>query len=84
MSLWKWRVDQSIASVMALYSEYKWHRIVSLWQDGYKTPTELLAEENLSSTRQGVHMKNYEECGAIGRQEGAGRKTNISAEVMRR
>ena len=30
MSLWKWRVDRSIASVMASHSEYKRQQIVSL------------------------------------------------------
>ena len=86
MLLWKWRVnvDQSIGSVMASYSEYKRQRIVCLWQDGYKAPkiAKLLAEENLSATRQGVHkfLKKYKECGTIGRQEGAGRKTEITAE----
>ena len=28
-------------------------------------------------------LKKYEECGTIGRQEGAGRKTKITAEVRR-
>ena len=76
ISLRKWRVDRSIASVMASYSEYKRQRIVSLWQDGYKAPkiAKLLAEENLSATKQGVHkfLKKYEKCGTIARQEGAG------------
>ena len=31
--LWKWRVDGSIASVMASYSEYKQQRIISLCID---------------------------------------------------
>ena len=70
---------------MASYSEYKWQRIVSLRQDGYKAPkiAKLLAEKNLPATIQGVHkfLKKYEECGTIGRQEGAGRKTKITAEV---
>ena len=72
---------------MASYSEYKQQRIVSLWQDGNKAPkiAKLLAEENLPATRQGVHkfLKKYEDGGTIGRQEGAGRKTKITAEVRR-
>ena len=62
--LWKWRVDQSIASVMASYSDYKWQRIVCLRQDGYKAQkiAKLLAEENLPATKQGIHkfLKKYE------------------------
>ena len=72
---------------MALYSDYKRQRIVTLWQDEYKAPkiAKLLAEENLPATRQDVHkfLKKYEECGTIGRQEGAGQKTKITAEVRR-
>ena len=56
-------------------------------QDGYKAPkiAKLLAEENHPATRQGVHkfLKKFEECGTIGRQEGAGRMTKITAEVRR-
>ena len=72
---------------MASFSEYKRQRIISLWQDGYKAPTiaKVLAKENLPATRQGIHtfLKKYEECGAIDRKEGTGRKTKISAEVKR-
>ena len=44
-----------------------------------------LAKENLPATRQCNHkfLKKYEECGAIGRREGTGQKTKISAEVGR-
>ena len=77
MSLWKWRVNRSNASVMASYSEYKRQRVVSVWQDGYKAPkiAKLLAEENLPAT-QGVHtfLNKYEECGTISRQEAAGQR----------
>ena len=72
---------------MASFSEYERQRIISLWQDGYKAPTiaKVLAKENFPTTRQGIHkfLKKYKECGAIGRQEGTGRKTKISAEVRR-
>ena len=61
---------------MASFSEYKRQRIVSLWYDGYKAPTiaKFLAKEDLSAMRQGIQkfLKKYEECGTIGRREGAG------------
>ena len=49
------------------------------------TIAKFLAKENLPATRQGIQkfLKKYEECGTIGRREGAGRKTKISAEVRR-
>lgn len=66
-----------------LSSEYEQQRIVSL--DGYRAPTiaKILAKENFSAMRQGIKkfLKKYEECGTMGRQEGAGQKTKINAEV---
>ena len=72
---------------MATFSEYKRQRIVSLWHDGRKAPTiaRILAQEGLPASRQGVQkfLKKYTESGAIGRQEGSGRKSKITAEVRR-
>ena len=78
MLLCKWRVSD-LSSVLALFSEYKRQRIVSLWQDVCKAPTiaKTLAKENLPAIGQGVQklLKKYKEYGAIGRREGAGQKT---------
>ena len=51
----KWTVGY-LSRVTASFSKYKWQRIVSLWQDGYKAPTiaKFLAKENLPATRQGI------------------------------
>ena len=72
---------------MSKLSEYKRQRIVSLWHDGVKAPTiaKILAKENLPATRQGIQkfLKKYTECGAIGRMEGSGSKSKITAEVRR-
>ena len=72
---------------MARFSEYKRQRIVSLWQDGFKAPAiaKILAKENLPATRQGIQkfLKKYTESGTIGRKEGSGRKSKITAEVRR-
>ena len=58
-----------------------------LWHDEFKAPTiaKILAKENLSATRQGIQkfLKKYTECGTIGRKEGSGRKSKITAEVRR-
>ena len=59
----------------------------SLWHDGFKAPTiaKILAKENLPATRQGIQkfLKKYTECGSIGRKEGSGRKSKLTAEVRR-
>ena len=72
---------------MARFSEYKRQRIVSLWHDGFKAPAiaKILAKENLPATRQGIQkfLKNYTESGTLGRKEGSGRKSKITAEVRR-
>ena len=85
-SAWIWEIGYP-SRVMALFSEYKRQRIVSLWHDGYKAPTiaKILAKENPPATRQGLqkYLKKYEECGSIRRREGAGRKTKITAKVRR-
>lgn len=69
---------------MALFSKYKGQRIVSLWHDRYNAPTivKILEKEKLLAARQGIQkfLKKYEECGSIGRREGASRKTKINAE----
>ena len=73
--------------VIAMFSEYKRQRIVSFWHDGHKAPTvtRILVQESLPASRQGVQkfLKKYIENGAIGRQEGSGRKSKITAEVRR-
>ena len=69
---------------MTLFSKYKRQRIVSLWHDSYKAQenSEISKnKENLPATRQGIQkfLKKYEECGTVGKREGVGRKTKISA-----
>ena len=67
---------------MALSSECEQQRIVSL--DVYREPTiAKILVEYFSATRQGIKkfLKKYEECGTMGRQEGAGQKTKINTEV---
>ena len=89
ISLWKWRRLSRFCGkyTMSKFSEYKWQRIVSLWHDGFKAPTiaRILAKENLPATRQGIQkfLKKYTECGTIGRKEGSGRKSKLTAEVRR-
>ena len=72
---------------MSEFSKYKRQRIVFLWHDGFKAATvaKILAKENLPATRQGIQkfLKKYTECGTIGRKEGSGRKSKITAEVRR-
>ena len=54
---------------------------------GLKAPTiaKILAKENIPATRQGIQkfLKKYTEIGTIGRKEGSGRKSKITAEVRR-
>ena len=72
---------------MSKFSEYKRQRIVSLWHDGFKALTiaTILAKENLPATRLGIQkfLKKYTEIGTIGRKEGSGRKSKITAELRR-
>ena len=66
---------------MSKFSEYERQRIVSLWHDRFKAPT--IAK--ISATRQDIQkfLKKDTECGTIGRNEGSGRKSKITAEVRR-
>ena len=69
---------------MANYSEYKRQRIVSLYHDGRRAPTvsRILTQKGLPASRQGIQkfLKKYIASGTIGRQEGLGRKSKITAE----
>jgi transposase len=72
---------------MSKYSLYKRQRIVTLSEDGHKSPTiaKMLHEENLAASRQGIQkfLKRYESSGAISRKEGTGRKSKVTEDIRR-